>query len=192
MRNKIQDSDDEELDHEEEKIMRELREKRLGDMKSEASETQDNMTKGHGQYTEIVESEFLKYVTGSAYVVCHFYHKDFERCKIMDMHLRKIAQQHTETKFIYIDSERTPFFITKLQIQTLPTIVYFMDGIAVDRLCGFEEMGNRDDFQTIALTRRMVASGVIKALTKEEQGPTFKRAGRGRDDSEGDDSDEFA
>jgi hypothetical protein len=35
--------------------------------------------------SEIVEEEFLKEVTGSELVVCHFYHNDFERCKIMDM-----------------------------------------------------------------------------------------------------------
>ncbi len=34
---------------------------------------------------EINEEEFLKEVTSSELVVCHFFHKDFERCKIMDM-----------------------------------------------------------------------------------------------------------
>ncbi len=71
--------------------MKGLREARLEEMKKEYGQLQENMSKGHGQYTEIVEEEFLKYVTASKFVVCHFYHKDFERCKIIDMHLRQIA-----------------------------------------------------------------------------------------------------
>ena len=46
----------------------------------------------------------------------------------------------------------------------------FMDGIAVDRIIGFEELGNKDDFPTMALTRLLVNSGVIKALNKTEAG----------------------
>ena len=69
--------------------------------------------------------------------MCHFYHKDFERCKIVDMHLRDISKQHIEARFIYMDAEKAPFFIQKLQIQVLPTIVCFIDGIAVDRVVGF-------------------------------------------------------
>jgi len=33
---------------------------------------------------EIAEDEFLPEVTKSKYVVCHFYHREFLRCKIMD------------------------------------------------------------------------------------------------------------
>jgi thioredoxin-like negative regulator of GroEL len=84
-----------------------------------------------------VESEFLPYVTGSKYVVCHFYHNDFERCKIVDHHLRQIAKQHPEAKFIYLNAEKAPFFVDRLAVKVLPTIVTFIDGIANDRIVGF-------------------------------------------------------
>jgi len=45
------------------------------------------MAKGHGHYTEILEEEFLPTVTKTNFVICHFFHKDFERCKIFDHHL---------------------------------------------------------------------------------------------------------
>jgi thioredoxin-like negative regulator of GroEL len=125
-------------------------------------------------------------VTGSKYVVCHFYHKDFERCKIVDMHLRNIARQHAEAKFIYLDAEKTPFFVQKLQIKTLPTIILFIDGIAADRIVGFGDLGNKDDFPTMALTRRLIKSGVIQAKTKEEQGRVKIRRGKGDSDSDRD------
>merc|ERR1712078_491758 len=44
---------------------------------------------GHGQYDEIEEEAFLKTVTSSERCVVHFYHSMFEKCKVMDMHLRK-------------------------------------------------------------------------------------------------------
>jgi hypothetical protein len=69
------------------------------------------LIKGHGKYTEVTEGEFLPNVTGSKFVICHFYHHDFERCKIVDMHLREIARTHVEAKFIYINAEKAPFFI---------------------------------------------------------------------------------
>ena len=184
--------DDDEYDEEEEKIMRELREKRLGEYKNENMEIQENMAKGHGQYTEIKEDEFLSNVTGSKLVICHFYHKDFERCKIVDHHLRQIAREHPEARFIYINAEFSPFFVAKLQIQVLPTIVCFADGIAVDRVVGFGDLGNKDDFPTIALTRRLIRSGTLKAVTKAEKGQiNIKKGGhrKNHDDDDGSDSD---
>jgi hypothetical protein len=45
-----------------------------------------------------------------------------------------------------------------------------MDGVAMDRIVGFEELGGRDDFPTLMLTRRLVDSCVIKALNSKEKG----------------------
>ena len=47
--------------------------------------------KGFGEYREIVEEEFLPSVTKSEFCVVHFFHRDFERCKIMDKHLLAIS-----------------------------------------------------------------------------------------------------
>ena len=42
----------------------------------------------HGIYTEITnEKEFMDITTSEKYVVGHFFHDDFRRCKIMDTHL---------------------------------------------------------------------------------------------------------
>lgn len=69
-----------------------------------------------------------------------------------------------------INAEKCPFFVAKLQIQVLPTIVCFMDGIAIDRIVGFEELGGKDEFPTLLLARRLVNSGVCKALDQAERG----------------------
>ena len=184
-----QEDDEEELDSDfddDDDMLRKLREQRLCEMKQEQKQHLENMANGHGQYTEITEEQFLPTVTKTKFVVVHFFHKDFERCKIMDHHLRSIARTHTETKFVNIDAEKCPFFVAKLQIQMLPTVICFMDGVAFDRVVGFEELGGQDEFRTMVLTRRLVKTGCIKALTKEEKGgmDIFKKKRNHDSDSE--------
>jgi len=70
-------------------------------------------------------------------VVVHFYHQDFTRCKIVDMHLRKIAYLHPECKFISLDVEKAPFLVNKLQIKTLPTLAAFIDGVMTEQIVGY-------------------------------------------------------
>jgi hypothetical protein len=64
--------------------------------------------------------------------------------------------------------------------------VCFIEGIAVDRVVGFGDMGNKDDFQTMALIRRLIKSGVLKAINKQECGHI--KVKRGRKDSDDSDS----
>ena len=88
-------------------------------------------------HREIKEEEFLEQVTKSEKVVCHFYHNDFERCKIFDkvtcsltpccwvppvkvpclltQHLSLIAPKCVGTKFIKLNAEKAPFFVSKLK-----------------------------------------------------------------------------
>ncbi|RHY26451.1 hypothetical protein DYB32_007607, partial [Aphanomyces invadans] len=66
-------------------IARRLREIRLKQLQEQYKLKAENLAKGHGDYREIVQDEFLKEVTSSARVLVHFYHRDFERCKIIDM-----------------------------------------------------------------------------------------------------------
>jgi thiol-disulfide isomerase/thioredoxin len=71
-------------------------------------------------------------------VVVHFFHKEFQRCTVMDHHLKLVAVRHVECKFLRIDAEKAPFFVQKLQIKTLPTVLVAQNGKVVDRLVGFD------------------------------------------------------
>lgn len=152
------EDDDDLMDEDAREIMQKMKDDRLRDVKNQqaleeiAREKKANVW--YGEYTEILENEFLPYVTKAEYSAVHFFHKDFERCKIIDKHLQIIAPQHKECKFLKLDAEKAPFFIQKLAIQVLPTICLFKDGVLVDRIVGFEELGGKDDFNTIMLTRR--------------------------------------
>jgi hypothetical protein len=101
-----------------------------------------------GAYEEISEGDFLEAVTKTERVVCHFFHREFERCRIMDKHLGELARKHFGTRFIKLSAPDAPFFVEKLQVRMLPCVVMFVGGVAVDRIVGFDTLGAADDFPT--------------------------------------------
>jgi thiol-disulfide isomerase/thioredoxin len=149
--------------------LRLLREKRLKEIKNLELQRLENLAKGHGQYREIVQDEFLSEVTGSFHVICHFYHKEFPRCQIMNHHLQKLAQRHDETKFIFINAEKAPFFVEKLKIRTMPTLIFFEDGVALGKQIGFEGLsdlmcaGKEDEWKTVHLAMILAKNGMVNA-----------------------------
>jgi thioredoxin-like negative regulator of GroEL len=85
----------------------------------------------------------------------------------MNTHLEPLAHKYLPVKFARMDAEKAPFFVSKLQIVVLPTVVLFRDGVAVDRIVGFEELAGGDDFTTAELEKRLKAKGVLRSLTRE-------------------------
>jgi hypothetical protein len=68
----------------------------------------------------------------------------------------------------------------------LPTVIFFKDGKAFDRIVGFQDLGGKDNFQTIILTRRLVKAKILKANNKSERGEVSinKKVGKGFDDED--------
>lgn len=158
---------DEEEGDDDDYELRRLREKRLKEIRNAEMQKLEDIGKGHGQYREIVQDEFLNEMCNSFHVVCHFYHKEFPKCKVMDMHLQKLAQRHIECKFVYINAEKTPFFVEKLRIRMMPSLVFFEDGVAKGKQIGFEGLaddmpdGHEDEWPTIRLARYLAVNGMI-------------------------------
>lgn len=175
-----------EVDSEEERIMRKELERRMGETQHRREITKKKLSEKYGEYREIIETEFLDTMLKNKKVVCHFYHREFERCKIMDNHLRKIATEHAETLFVRINAEKTPFFTVKLNVRVLPTVILFNDGKAVDRIIGFADLGMTDDFPTINLTRRLVNMKMIVPKTKAEKGEISIKKGNDEDEDDDD------
>ena len=163
----------------------------------------DSMKKGdYGEYTEVSqEKEILTVTTNTKRVVCHFFHKDFRRCDIVDKHLKALSTTHVHTRFIKINVDNAPFLVEKLAVRMLPCIIAFIDGHAVDRyhtsndstniirVVGFDELGGSDSFQTPVLERRLGNSGVITVRgTKITVADTsIFGSSKGRDDDSDDD-----
>lgn len=145
-----------------------LHAERIASLKREAEKREVLKRQGHGEYREITEGDFLGEVTGSEKVICHFYHREFYRCKIMDKHLKALAPVYVGTKFVKLDAENAPFFVAKLAIKTLPCVILFKKGIAVDRLIGFQDLGSKDDFSTRALENILKMKDIIHEKKKDD------------------------
>lgn len=153
--------DDSDIDYDDVDAMEAIRAKRLAALK--AKRARRNKNKVQGEYREIVEAEFLETVTKNKFTAVHFYHREFERCKIMDQKLQRVAYRHDEVKFVKLNAEKSPFFVAKLHIKTLPTVVLFIKGVAKHRIIGFTGLdGGRDSFRTRALESKIIDAGLIE------------------------------
>ncbi len=121
---------------------------------------------GHGEYTEITENEFLEAVIKSPRAVVHFFHRDFARCKSVDKNLAVVAPAIIGTRFLKINAEKCPFFIEKLSIKVLPTLLYFIDGKTVHRVTGFSEFGGNEDFYISEFVKSLNKHGMLKDSRK--------------------------
>lgn len=140
-----------------------LHAERLATLKAEAEKRAILQQQGHGKLEMVEEGDFLDVVTRTKKVLCHFFHTEFERCKVMDKHLSILAQSHLETRFIKLSAPDAPFFVEKLNVRVLPCVIAFVNGVAVDRVVGFDGLGGKDDFKTDVLENILIKYGVINA-----------------------------
>ncbi|TYJ53694.1 hypothetical protein B9479_005661 [Cryptococcus floricola] len=99
------------------------------------------------------------------YCLINFFHPDFKRCEIMDRKLAELAPSYPHTLFLKASVDNVPFLVSKMAIKVLPCVMCYVDGRAVDRLIGFEELGQTDNFSTKALEFRLQQSGVFPRNT---------------------------
>eukprot|EP00501_MAST-03F_sp_TOSAG23-6_P001675 GSMAST32.ASY1.ANO1.1745.1 assembled CDS len=128
--------ENEELDDSEEAVLRRMRAKRMRELRAK----QQRRKQGYGDYREIIESEFLQEACNAEFVAVHFYHREFVRCKVMDKHLERISRAHDTVKILKLNAEKAPFFVNKLGIKILPTVIMFKNGVSCDRITGFERV----------------------------------------------------
>jgi thiol-disulfide isomerase/thioredoxin len=171
-------SDDDDSDYDdlldEDPELEAIRDKRIHQMREAQIKHAENMARGHGQYRTVSQDEFLpECAGGSEFVAAHFFHKEFERCKIMDHHLKLIAPLHATCKFIRVDAEKAPFFVSKLVIKTLPSLIVFQDGKVVDRLTGFDGLAkdpkDPDRWHTGRLQQWLSTTGAIEYTVPNEE-----------------------
>ncbi|XP_005105907.1 thioredoxin domain-containing protein plp1 [Aplysia californica] len=156
---------------EKEEIPSHIREARLEALRQQSHQFSQMKELSFGEYTLIPdEKSFLELTTSSSveYCVVHFFHPDFRRCSIMDVHMERLSKKYFGTKFAKLNVEKSDFIVAKLKIQMLPVVMCFKKGIVVDRIIGFEELGNTDDFPFVVLERRLAKSGVIELAEDED------------------------
>ena len=132
-----------------------IRQRRMQMLKSKLQKEKELKTQGHGMYREVNEKDFLPEVTSTQFVAAHFYHKDFSRCTIMHDKLGEISNRVVQIKIVKINAQEAPFFTDKLTVTVLPCIILFKDGVAFDRIEGFEQLSQGDNFPTVRLEKRL-------------------------------------
>ena len=163
----------------------EIRKRRIAQLKAKAAAKQTLVVEGRVDYRHITEPDFLNEVKDGK-VLCLFYKDEFETCKRVDSHMRILSPLHTECKFIKIDAEKAPFFVSKLNIRVLPTIVFFANGITnpAMQLMGFEGVENGELCSTRDLEEALASMGfIMEAVIDEDIGPDSLRDER--DEEEG-------
>ena len=193
----VEDDDDIFKEDEDElKMIQEMKEKRMMEQgfkpkARDRSREKKQIKYKYGEYREIDESEFLDTLIKNEKVICHFFHEEFEKCKIMDKHLAKIAYEHPETLFVKINAQKSAFFSVKLNIKVLPTVLFSVNGKVIERIIGFEGLDGEDDFIPLSLVRKLVVSKMIKPKNKMEKGEVkikkTTKFSNNQDDSEDED-----
>lgn len=157
-----------------------IREQRLREYTMEMNNLKKMSAAKHGDYTEVAtEKEFLDITTKeSTHVICHFFHKNFKTCEIVDKHLEPLAKKFFDTRFIKLDVEKCPFLVLRLKLKVLPVICCLVDGIVKEKLIGFDELGMTDAFTTETLETRLVKTGTLR-LTIDDTDFTERAGGVG-------------
>ncbi|KAL4787781.1 thioredoxin-like protein [Aspergillus varians] len=112
------------------------------------------------------DQTLLDFTTQTQRCVIHFAHPDFARCATMDEHIRALAARHQDVRFARADVRETPFVVEKLKIRVLPCVIGFNDGLAIERVLGFEGLGSAgsdglEGFSTAMLEKRLLGSGIL-------------------------------
>lgn len=118
------DQEMKELDELEDDEIERIREKRLQELKKKQDIRQEWLRNGHGKLNEInSDKDFFTEAKGAKKLVVHFYRNTTMRCKLLDEHLKKIANQHLETKFLKLDVDKCDWIVERLNIRVIPTLV---------------------------------------------------------------------
>ncbi|GKT27472.1 Phosducin-like protein [Aduncisulcus paluster] len=134
---------------------------RRAEIHKKIQEDMRRVEEGRGEIHTIVEKAFIKTVSDPERCLCHFFHPEFAKCKMMDDVLAPLARKHPETKFIRIDAVKAPFFVTKLSLRVLPAVVFFVHGTVKHKFLGFEDMGGGDAVSMEAAEAAFVLAGAI-------------------------------
>lgn len=90
------------------------------------------------KYTD--EEELIRLTTCETMII-HFYSSSFEKCKYMNDVLQKMSSRFPKIRFGFINVEDCPKMCASLEIRVLPFLGFFRNGYFVDRLVGFESLG---------------------------------------------------
>ncbi|RIA86258.1 thioredoxin-like protein [Glomus cerebriforme] len=122
-------------DEEDDRILAEYRQKRIAEMKAEASQEK------FGQLIQISKPDFIREVTEASqevWVIVHLFKDPIPECKLMNVHLSTLAEKHKATKFVKIIGDQC---IPNYPDKNLPTLLIYGYGDLQQQLVGLSQLG---------------------------------------------------
>ncbi|KAI5152372.1 hypothetical protein ENBRE01_2779 [Enteropsectra breve] len=110
------------------------------------------------------DEEELITLTEKIPIIISFYKSNFRKCIFMNKALEAIAPDFKKIKFATIDVSKCPKMVESLDIQVLPYLGFFRDGYFVDKLVGFEKLGNTQCFELKKLREYISNSPITKGI----------------------------
>jgi hypothetical protein len=112
------------------------------------------------------DEEVLRFTTNTEKCLLHFLHPEFARCAVMDSHLQKLAERHSqyndgEVKVGRVNVGDASFVVEKLGVRVLPCVIGFVTGVAKGRIVGFEGVvfGGRETGMAVTKAIEQMAIG---------------------------------
>ena len=86
---------------------------------------------------EIINSTQFDEVTSKGIVVVDFFANWCGPCKMLAPVLEEMADEYKQLKFVKVDVDQDADLARRYGIQSIPNVIFFKDGKAVDQLVGF-------------------------------------------------------
>lgn len=86
---------------------------------------------------EIINESNFDEVTASGVVLVDFFANWCGPCKMLAPVLEEVASERKDVKVVKVDVDQNPTLASKYGIQTIPNLVIFKDGKAVNQITGF-------------------------------------------------------
>jgi len=149
-----------------------LRRRRIAEMKRQAERRREWRFNGHGHLSHLSEKEFFDVTKKSERVVLCFYRPGSNRYSDdLIHHLRKLAENHLEAKFVVLDATKSPFLTDRLKIWCLPSITLIVKGRTDKTFHGLGEISPKGNLDTLALEQVLFDSNILTntALSDEKK-----------------------
>eukprot|EP00123_Amoebidium_parasiticum_P001406 comp12482_c0_seq1/m.7429 comp12482_c0_seq1/g.7429 ORF comp12482_c0_seq1/g.7429 comp12482_c0_seq1/m.7429 type:complete len:201 (-) comp12482_c0_seq1:548-1150(-) len=146
-----------------------IRRKRLQELRAREEEKRNWGSNDHGRLTEINnEKEFFDAAKKSRRIVVLFFRPGSEVCDVMSQHCQRLAENHTETRFIKVNAEKSPFLVQRLKLWMMPTIVLVREQQTEKQYVGLDAFGGVN-FETSVLERKLIDDDIIDGTGAKTQ-----------------------
>lgn len=153
-------------------VLRDIAHRRMQAMKEASLVPSYGFLQACQHEREILSSTADLFGTGSklcattlAVILIHFTNPAFEKCQKMTELLTVAARAKPAWRIMQVPAQEAPFLVTRLSIRVLPCVVVIRGAALVDRILGFDGIGEADKPET--WTPSALLKRISESLSRE-------------------------